>query len=315
MGIDTHGIEALDMYVTHIREGGLRHGQLPVRRQAHGALELWDMQHGFGLASARWLMGSAIEGARKSGLCALTCCNSNHIGACGVYGKMAADQGMIGIVTQQSLAVLAPWGGREPRIGSAPFAFAAPVRDGFPFCFDASMSAMTRGRIKEYRRAGKPLPPGVAQDAEGRPTTDAEQAWFGMQLPIGAHKGIGLAMAFEILAAVLSANRASTEIPSIVNCPDRSAGSSLFMLVLMPDALGGAEPFQVRMRRYVEEIERAAPATPDTHPRYPGRRAGEHWADRSEHGIPVSAEGLRRLQQIADDLGLPRLAQIEESGM
>ena len=149
MGIRSHGVEALDMYVDQLCAGGLKAGNEPERIRSGATVELWDLRHGFGLAGGRIVMAAAIERAKEHGLYLATCRNANHLGACGVYAKLAADVGLIGIVTQQTLASLAPCGGREGRIGASPFAFVAPVQGSFPFCFDASMAAMTRGRINQ----------------------------------------------------------------------------------------------------------------------------------------------------------------------
>jgi len=60
MAIDSHGIEALDMYVTHIQRGGLKANAEPIRTGGSPGVGLWDMQHGFGLASARKIMAQAV---------------------------------------------------------------------------------------------------------------------------------------------------------------------------------------------------------------------------------------------------------------
>ena len=306
MGIDSHGVESLEMYVTHIKNGGLKADVQPLRIKGGRSMELWDMQHGMGLAAGRTIMEHAIRQAREYGVHMATCRNANHIGACGVYAKMAADEGMIGMVSQQVKASLSPWGGRDVRVGSSPFAFVAPVLDGFPFFFDAGMAAITRYQIKDSRKKGCPLPQGVALDSHGNPTRDPEKAWNGQIIPIGGHKGVGLAMVFEILSGVMSASRFSNEISSIVDHPDKPSGSSLFMAAIDPEAVGCPREFTAGMRRYVDYIESSTPRDPSDTPRYPGRREGENWSDRKENGIPVSCQGLQSLEKIAVSLSVDK---------
>ena len=191
MGVDTHGVEALDMYVDHLRAGGLDPKPEPVMLREQGALALWDMQDGFGLAGARRIMEHAMRRAPEHGVHFVTCRRTNHIGACGVYARMAADKGLIAMVSQETRATFAPVGGRAPRVGTSPFGFAAPVAGGFPFVYDASFAVMTRSAMKAYLRAGKPLPDGVATDAEGEPTVDAVRAWTGQIMAIGLHRAWG----------------------------------------------------------------------------------------------------------------------------
>ena len=310
MGIETHGVEALEMYVNHLHAGGLKPDREPVRVSGKGTVEQWDMRSGFGLASARTLMDRAIEQAQENGLYFASVRRTNHIGACGVYGKMAADNGLIGIVSQQTLPILSPSGGKAPKIGSSPFAFVAPVAGMFPFYFDCQMASMTRARVKAHRLAKTPLPEGAAMDSEGNLTTDPEAAWFGQLMPIGNHKGVGFAMVFEILSAILAGNEFSSHIPSIVNEPDKSADSSIFILTLAPQVI--ESDFPSRMKEYVDYIESSPPIDPDYPPRYPGRREGECWQDRSENGIPLSEAGISKFENISTRLEIARI--LDENG-
>ena len=306
MGVDSHGIEALDMYVTHLKNGGLSPNTEPSQITGHGGADLWDMGHGMGLAGARTVMEHAIRVAQSNSIHMATCRNANHLGACGVYAKMAADAGMIGIVSQQTLASLSPWGGRDVRVGASPVAFAAPVDNGFPFLFDAGMAAITRHQVKACRQKGQPLPKGVALDARGEPTQDPDEAWDGQLMPIGGHKGVGLAMAMEILSCILSGNRLSTDIASIVDHAEESAGSGIVVMAIDPAAVMPMDDFGKRMREYVDYVESSTPRDPADPPRYPGRREGEHWRNRKQEGIPVSAEALQRFGEIAISLSVRR---------
>lgn len=305
LGIETHGVESLDMYVAQLRSGGLKGTAEPVRLQRRGGISLWDIQHGFGLAAGRIVMADVIQQSRTAGISLATCRNANHLGACGIYARMAADAGLIGIVSQQTLASLAPWGGRDARIGASPFALVAPIAGDFPFYFDASMAAMTRGQMKHYLRTGEPLPDGVAMDAEGQPTRDAEKAWCGQIMPIGNHKGVGLAMAFEILSCILSGNQLAQAIPSVIDHPESSADSGFFMLAIDPASIGPLTGFTAAMKHYLDYSESSAPLDAENPPRYPGRREGAAWLDRIANGVPVSTEGIDRLQKIAASLSLP----------
>ena len=307
MGVDTHGVEALDMYVDHLRAGGLDPKPEPILLKERGGLGLWDMQNGFGLASGRKIMAHAIKRAGEHGIYLATCRRTNHIGACGVYGKMAADEGLIGMVGQQTGAGLAPWGGTQGRVGASPTAFVAPVANSFHFYYDASFAMITGAQMKAHIRSCTPLPEGVAMDKDGNPTTDPKKARGGQILPIGRHKGVGLAMAFEILHCILSGNNFSSEIPSIVSHPEKTASSSIFMLVIDPNFIMPRGEFAHSMKRYVEYVESSPARNPQDPPRYPGRREGENWRDRREHGIPVRPDALARFDAIAASLSMASL--------
>lgn len=307
LGVDTHGIEALDMYVEHIRAGGLDANTEPVLVAEKDTRGLWDMRHGFGLSGTRTIMRHAIARAQEHGLYMASCNNANHLGACGVYGKMAADIDLIGMVSQQTIATFSPFGGTKPRIGASPMAFVAPVESMFPFYYDASFASIARATIKNCIRNGQTLPEGVAVDNTGLPTTDPQAAWHGQLLPIGGHKGVGLSMVFEVLTAVLAGGNLSVDIPSIVNQPHLPADSSIFICVIDPDFLLPKGQFARMMARYVSTMESSPAIDPKYPPSYPGRREGKCWHDRIRHGIPISPDGMARLNHIAKSLELEPL--------
>lgn len=304
LGKDTHGVEALDLYTTHLRGGGLAMSADCVLIKGHAGLGLWDMQHGIGLASTRKIMAYAIERAREQGVYLASCRNTNHIGACGVYTKMAADQGMIGMISPQSRATFAPPGATEKRVGTTVIALAAPVAGGGFFSYDGSLSMINYAQIKAHLRAGTQLPEGVAMDADGNPTTDPKAVWHGQAMPIGGHKGFGLAMSFEVLHSVLSDGLLSDEIPSIVSNPEKSSDNGLMAMVIDPGVIMPRAEFATRMKRYVEHVESSPARDPSEPPRYPGRHAAECWRDRRENGIPVSLAALKRFDEIARSLGI-----------
>jgi len=78
-------------------------------------------------------------------------------------------------------------------------------------------------------------------------------------------------------------------------------------VALDPAAVGPLEGFTKAMRRYVDDLESSAPHPGDDPPRYPGRREGAVWVQRSREGIPISAETMVMLDHLAVSLSLPCL--------
>ena len=70
-----------------------------------------------------------------------------------------------------------PWGGREGRLATNPFSWAAPT-NGRPIVADMATAATAEGKIRAAQLAGTQLPPNRALDAEGRPITDPN-AFYG----------------------------------------------------------------------------------------------------------------------------------------
>ena len=105
-----------------------------------------------------------------------------------------------------------PFGGKFPTLGTNPHSWAFPTQDavGFPICVDWATSTVAMGRVQQFLREGKQLPPGSAVDDAGRETTDP--AKVKALLPFGAHKGYGLSLIDELYAAYIGGS-----LPTIRN--------------------------------------------------------------------------------------------------
>ena len=63
---------------------------------------------------------------------------------------------------------------------------------------------INRGKIRVAAMNNQKIPEGVALDKFGKPTTDANKALKGVQLPIAGFRGSGLAWMVDILSGVLT---------------------------------------------------------------------------------------------------------------
>ena len=129
---------------------------------------------------------------------------SNHFGAAGHYVWQAAEAGLIGLCTTNGPLILAPTGGVTPTFGNNPLGVGIPAGRHPPILLDIAMSVAPRGKIGLSVAEGKPLPPGWILDRLGRPSTDLADLAAGLGVPIGGHKGYGLALVMEVLAGALS---------------------------------------------------------------------------------------------------------------
>jgi LDH2 family malate/lactate/ureidoglycolate dehydrogenase len=77
---------------------------------------------------------------------------------------------------------------------------------------DFSTAGIARGKVRQAAREGGSIPPGVAQDRDGQPTTDAARALQGLLLPMGGERGLALGLLVELLA-VLGGGRLSSDVP------------------------------------------------------------------------------------------------------
>lgn len=110
--------------------------------------------------------------------------------------------------------MMAP-GARGSVIGNNPFAFAAPAGEERPVFLDMALSTVAAGKIYAAQSHGSVIPDNWLVDEEGLPTQDISRyPLAGSLLPMAGHKGYGLAVMVEVLAAVLTGAAITKEVKS-----------------------------------------------------------------------------------------------------
>jgi len=238
-GIRTHNaIKALHLdHLFGSGSGGCVPGaDIDKKPSRFGASEIWDAQLKLGQPVAFDAMQRCIELADEFGIGQVSVDNCFHYLWGGGYVIDAALKGYIAYTNCTSaLAEVVPFGGRFPTLGTNPHSWAFPTQDaiGFPIVVDWATSTVSMGKVQEFRREGKPLPEGAAVDADGNPTTDPSQAVS--LLPFGAHKGYGLMLINELVAAFIGGSLPTLRGRAV---PDGEKSSATFYFqVIHPDAI------------------------------------------------------------------------------
>jgi (2R)-3-sulfolactate dehydrogenase (NADP+) len=130
-------------------------------------------------------------------------------------------------------------GGARAMMGTNPLAFAAPAPGRPALVIDLALSLVARSKIVAAQKAGAPIPAEWANDAEGRPTTDAAAALAGSLAPAGGAKGAALALMVEILCAALAGGRFGWEATSFLDDKGEPPGVGQVLLALDPMAFAG----------------------------------------------------------------------------
>lgn len=169
----------------------------------------------------------AAEIARTSGISMV---GLHSVGALGMIGSAArelASEGLIGIVSANSPAIVAPIGGSAPAIGTNPIAIAAPRADLPPLIIDFATSPTTVAALRNATSAGTELQGPGGFDSEGQPTRDPSKTVA--LAPEGRISSLA-GLLVEILAGVgIGARSTPVAIPGT-----RSA----FVLALSPAVFG-----------------------------------------------------------------------------
>jgi len=278
--------------------------------RSFGAVSVLDADNAHGALATFTAMERAIELARQHGLGAVAIRRSSHFGAAGAYALRAAESGLIGLCTCNSDSIVRLHGGAEPFHGTNPIAVAVPLPDERPWLFDMATSAIPFNRVQLFASLGRPLPPAVASDAEGRDTTAPDEAK--MLAPLGGEfgfKGAGLAGIADILSGALTGMGFSFELMRMGG-PDFSTPRELgaFVLAIDPRAFIEEAVFAAKMRRYISEL-RSSCAVPGGKVMAPGDR---EWAEvdaREQTGLPVDPETLAAFEALAERHRLPMPAK------
>jgi LDH2 family malate/lactate/ureidoglycolate dehydrogenase len=206
-------------------------------------------------------MDLALRKAREAGIGIVGARNRWPWFVAGHQLRRAAAAGFIALTWSAGVSILAPHGGVRPVFGTNPMAIAVPAAGG-PIVFDTAMTAGPASALRDARKAGQPLPGGVALDAHGHPTTDPDEGRKGALLPFGGHRGSGLAMMIELLGGAWVGAKTGKA----------TAGSRGFViLVAAPDLFGFGDGLPGAAEGLIAEMRAAADAPGAVH--IPGRGA------------------------------------------
>ena len=210
-GHDSHGVIQIPIYIDRIRRGHIVPGaKFEVVSETDSSTVI-DGNWGFGYVVSERAMNMTISKARRRGVAAATVRHQSHVGRLTDYPLMAAEAGMIGLMTAdsgRSAKNVVPFGGRHRRLGTNPICMAVPTDLDGPMFIDFATSAVAGGKISVAVARGQRIPEGWIVDSDGNPTTDPNDlAAGGAQLPLGGtegHKGYGLSVMIEILCGILT---------------------------------------------------------------------------------------------------------------
>jgi LDH2 family malate/lactate/ureidoglycolate dehydrogenase len=261
---------------------------------------------------ARFAMQVAIDKAKAAGIAIAAVRNSAHFGATGYYTLMAANEGLIGMAcTSASSIQVAPTFGKEAKLGTDPWSFAAPSADGKPFLLDMATTTVAAGRIRNKDNEGLQCPPGWVLNKDGLPSTDPLEAREkgGFLTSLGgspensSYKGYGLAVMVNILGACLSGSTLITD-PMHMKKPQGNDIGHCF-IAIDPGLFRDPEDFAADVARFCGDLRATTPIDPAQPVMVAGDPQWNNAANRMREGIPVGAGLLSQIRQIAQASAAP----------
>lgn len=312
-GHDSHGVIRVPRYVGQKREGRVKPGRELAIVTESDAFAVVDGQYGFGQSIGERAVELGISKAKKSGVAIIALRNSAHLGRIGGWAEIAAEAGLASVhfVNAAGSLLVAPFGGVDRRMSTAPFCVGFPRPGEWPVILDFATSLVAEGKVLVASNGGKKLPEGSLIESDGRLSTDPQTLYGPIAGPgprdyrqgtgairaMGEHKGSGLAFVCEILGGALTGS--GTAGPAV-----RPFANGMLSIYMAPEVFASDDFFAAETRRYIDFFKSSRPATQGGEVLMPGEPEQRAREKRLAGGIPLEAETWAALQATARDAGL-----------
>ncbi len=317
-GVDSHGISMLPSYDKEFRAGRINVQPVFKTVRDNLATALIDADASLGHPVSVYAMNLAADKCRDAGVAVVSVFNSHHFGAAGCYSRIAADRGVIGMVTSATRGVtLVPTFAAEPVMGTNPLAFAAPAKKNPPVPLDMATTTVAAGKVKVHKLNHKPVPPGWVVDGDGETVTDPDEAFryvfdrpdggitpLGGSRELGGHKGYGLAVLVHILGGTLG-GASFSPIRNKTQKPSDPHDIGHFFLAIDPRAFRNDGEFEQDLDQVIDVLHGAKRADPAQPVLVAGDPEMATRDDRLRAGVPVPDDLMEQLRAVANGANVP----------
>ena len=303
-GVDSHGVMRVPAYIRRMQCNAINpQPKIKVCKGSLG-LEVLDGDDGAGFIVGREAMKRAIQLAKEHNVGVVGAIRSNHFGAAAIYARMAAEQGMVGIAMTNVMPMIVAPGAKRPVVGNNPFAVAIPTYGDFPFVLDISLSKVAGGKITLAIKKNEKIPTDWATDSEGRPTDDPEKAFKGFLMPMGEHKGLGIAYMVDILAGLITGGVFAHQMKSMyANAKDPSLTGHLMLAINIP-AIIGEQEMKERMDSYYQGLKNTPMWDENKEMLFPGEIEYRTSIARKKNGIPIPLKTYEELIELGTEFNI-----------
>jgi uncharacterized oxidoreductase len=320
-GHDSHGVVRVPRYV-HWKKVGTVVADREVKIVTETpVLAVVDGLHGFGQTVAPQAVAIGVEKCRKNGLSMIALRNAGHIGRVGDWAEMGAEAGFVSVhfVNASGSVLVAPFGGTERRLSTAPFVVGVPRPGLTPIILDFATSIVAEGKVLVASQGGKKLPENALIDRDGQMGTDPHLLYGeytatghrdhskgkGAIRAFGEHKGSGLALMCELLGGSLTGMSATGE--------GRRFGNGMLSFYIDPKVVDPEAMFSDDVARYIAYFKSAKPATAGGEVLVPGEPEQRMRAQRSKDGVPLPDDTWASILATAREVGVDE-NRIQQAG-
>jgi uncharacterized oxidoreductase len=196
---------------------------------------------------------------------------------------------------------VAPFGGREARLGTNPISVAVPSDLDGPLFLDMATSAVAAGKVALAAARNEQVPAGWIIDRDGKPTTDPKRYRSGgALLPLGGsegYKGTGLSVIVEILCGLLTGLGFGVD-------PDGRHNDGCFMAVFKVEAFRPLAEFKREVAEFARYLKATPPSEGSPGVFYPGEIEHLKEQDRRRNGIDIEDATWQKLASLAAGYGI-----------
>jgi hydroxycarboxylate dehydrogenase B len=316
-GHDSHGVARVPRYVDWLREGKVEAGKSVSAIVDTPSLAVLDGHYGFGQTVGPQAVRIGIDKAKAQGLSAVALRRAGHLGRIGDFAEMAAAEGLVSIhfVNVVGSILVAPFGGVDRRLSTAPYCIGVPRPGEAPLLLDFATSLVAEGKVLVASLGGKPIPGDALISPDGTksgdpavlygpypagPGTRDPSAGPGAIRAFGEHKGSGLAFMCEILGGALTGAGTTG--------PDKRFCNGMMSIYIDPKVVDPDGFFPAECASYVAYYKSARPVEAGGEVLVPGETEKRSKAGKLEKGVPLSDGTWDAIVATARELGLPESA-------
>jgi uncharacterized oxidoreductase len=229
---------------------------------------------------------------------------------------MAAAEGLVSVhfVNAAGSLLVAPFGGVEKRLSTAPYCVGIPRAGEDPIVLDFATSIVAEGKCLVASRGGKKLPMGALIDSDGT-LSDDPHVLYGPYAPdgprdhtagtgairaFGEHKGSGLAFICELLGGALTGTGATAA--------NRRFANGMLAFYVDPKVVDTSSFFDGEITRYVDFIRATKPVAGVEQVLIPGDPERKTRAERSRNGVPLPDDTWAAIVNTAREVGVSEIS-------
>ena len=236
----------------------------------------------------------AIELAKLYGIGCVALANTNHWMRGGAYAWQAAKKGVAFICWTNTIANMPAWGALDSRLGNNPLIMGIPYGDE-AIVLDMAISQFSYGAMEKLAMKNQQLEVPGGFNEKGEMTTDpTEIIKTNRSLPVGYWKGSGLSLLLDILAAVLSGGKSTSQISEQKS---ESALSQVFIAIDL-QSLQNFPSINGLLQNIIADYHAAAPDGSGKAILFPGERVVKTRKENLVKGIPVNVKIWEQIQSL-----------------